>query len=260
MRSTFRLTAFLAIPLIPASADTITILSASNVAGANAALNTWLTNNFVPGSTTDTLTTFENDADGHYSSLSTGIGTFSTLPGGLGSTGTGTGKNQFSVLDSADTTFNGRYNTTPGGKNWLDSNDITKLQLTTTYDSIYFFITDVNDCGGNLSIQTADGSSASFSKGNANGNIFFVGITGPDAIGYVQWLESNRSDGYGLDDFGIVNLPFNPPQTVPEPATWIVAACALLIVAAAVQVRERQATRPVEPNSRERREARRPGR
>ena len=244
---------FLTISLIPASADSITILSASNTAGANADLNTWLTNDFVHGSTADTITTFENDADGHYTSLSTGIGTFSAMPGGLGSTGAGTGKNQFSVLDSADSPFNGRYNTTPGGKNWLDSNDITQLQLTTTYDSIYFFITDVNDCGGDLSIQTADGSSASFSKNNANGNIFFVGITGPDAIGYVRWLESDRSDGYGLDDFGIVNIPLDPPldppQTVPEPASWIVAACALLIVAAAVQIRERQAARPAESSS-----------
>lgn len=116
MRSIFLLTVFLTISLIPASADSITILSASNTAGANADLNTWLTNDFVHGSTADTITTFENDADGHYTSLSTGIGTFSAMPGGLGSTGAGTGKNQFSVLDSADSPFNGRYNTTPGGK------------------------------------------------------------------------------------------------------------------------------------------------
>lgn len=239
MKLTIQLAALLALALIPASADTITIIQASSVANAIADRNTWLTENFGAAAAPDALTGFENDATGSYTSLATAAGTFSVVPGSLASTGSGTHKNDFNVLDSSDSPFQGRYNTTPGGKNWLDSNDITKLQLTTTYDTIYFFMTDVDDCGGKLTIQTEDGSTSSNFTNPANGDLYFVAITGPDAIGYIRWLNTSQADGYGLDDFGTVNCP----APVPEPATWILAGVALFLVLVVVQRRDRKERR-----------------
>lgn len=116
MKLTFHLAALLAIILTPASADTITIIQATSVANATADRNTWLQETFGAGATANSLTGFENDATGNDTSLATAAGTFSVVPGSLASTGSGTHTDVFSVLDSSDTPFQGRYNTTSGGK------------------------------------------------------------------------------------------------------------------------------------------------
>jgi len=241
MKLTIQLAALLATVILPAGADIITIIPASSVANGIADRNTWLAANF-SGATAQTLTSFEDDTKGPWTSLSTAVGSFSAVTGGQGSTGSGTGKNEFTVLNSSDTPFQGRYNTTPGGNNWLDSNDITKLQLTTSLDTVYFFISDADDTGGSLTIQTADGSSATFASNTGNGSLFFVAITSADPIGYIRWLDSSRADGYGLDDFGTVTYPPPTPHlsAVPEPASWVIAAVGLFLVSVIVQRRERK--------------------
>jgi hypothetical protein len=240
MKFTIQLAALLAVTLTSASADTMTIIQASSVANATADRNTWLTENFGTGAMPQALTGFENDSTGTYTSLSTAAGTFSVAPGSLVSAGSGTRTDVFSVLNKSDTPFQGRYNTTPGGNNWLDSNDITKLQLTTSLDTVYFFMTDVDDTGGKLTIQTADGSTSSNFTNPANGDLYFVAITGPDAIGYIRWLNSSQADGYGLDDFGTVKFPTAANLApVPEPASWIIALIGLFLVSVVAQRRER---------------------
>jgi hypothetical protein len=243
MKLTIQLAALLATVILPAGADIITIIPASSVATGITDRNTWLAANFSSGATAQTLTSFEDDTKGPWTSLSTTVGTFSVIAGGQGSTGGGTGKNEFTVLNSSNTPFQGRYNTTPGGKNWLDSNDITKLQLTTSFDTIYFFISDADDTGGTLTLQTADGSTATFPTNTGNGSLFFVGITSTDPIGYIRWLDSSRADGYGLDDFGTVTYPPPTPHlsAVPEPASWVISGVALFLVLVIVQRRERKA-------------------
>lgn len=228
---------------IPLSADIITVLSATSIANATSERNAWITGTFGPEATADVTTTFEADKTGRYTSLTTDIGTFSILPNGKSSTGAGTHRNEFTVLNNSTTPFSGRYDTTPSGSNWLDSNDITALQLTTTSESLYFFITDVDDNNGQLKIQTADGTTVLLPRGNKNGSIFFVGIQSSDAIGYVQWLESNQSDGFGLDDFGTAK--YNE-ATVPEPGSLPAALVALLILAAAVRLRAKSAMPPTQ--------------
>jgi hypothetical protein len=240
MKLTIQLAALLAIILTPAGADTITIIQASSIANATADRNTWLAANFGSGATAQALTGFENNTYGPWASLATAAGTFSVVPGSKPATGAGTHTDDFTILNNSDTPFEGRYNTTPGGNNWLDSNGITELQLSTSLDTVYFFITDVDDTGGKLTIQTEDGSTSSNFANPANGDLYFVAITGPDAIGYIRWLNTSQSDGYGLDDFGTVKLPSPSPAAVPEPASWIVSAVALLIISAAVQRREKK--------------------
>jgi hypothetical protein len=240
MKLTIQLAALLAIVILPAGADIITIIPASSVANGDADRNAWLAANFSSGATAQTLTSFEDDTKGPWTSLSTTVGTFSVVAGSQSSTGSGTHKNEFTVLNSSDTPFQGRYNTTPGGKNWLDSNDITKLQLTTSLDTVYFFISDADDTGGTLTLQTADGTSATFPTNTGNGSLFFVAITSIDPIGYIRWLDSSRADGYGLDDFGTVTYPRPSPSPVPEPASWVIAGVALFLVSVIVQRRQRK--------------------
>lgn len=258
MKHTILLAALLATQ-IHARADIITILSATSIANATSERNAWITGNFGPEATADVTTTFEDDKLGRYTSLSTAVGTFSILPTGKSSTGVGTHHNEFTILNNSTSPFSGRYDTTPGGANWLDSNDITALQLTTTSDSLYFFMTDVDDNNGQLKIQTADGTSVLLPRGNKNGSIFFVGIQSSDPIGYVQWLESNQADGFGLDDFGTAK--YNE-AAVPEPGSLPGALAALLIVALAVRLRARSVQPSQSPTTlrelRRRRQSREP--
>ena len=223
-----------------AGATTITILPASSVVNADAEENAWILSNFGSNFNADILETFEgftaSDQTG-YSSLSTGVGTFSVTPGsqpGSPTQSNGTKKDQFTILDSADTPFSGRYNTTPGGNNWLDSNDITGIQLSTSLDTLVFMITDVNDCGGTLTIKTADGTTSSaFAPYPTakDGNLYFVAITSSSPIGSVKFLNNSTNDGFGLDDFGTVVDPPPPPAPTPEPGTLSIAAIGLISIA-----------------------------
>lgn len=69
-----------------------------------------------------------------------------------------------------------------------------------------------------------------------------MAITGPDAIGYIRWLNTSQADGYGLDDFGTVKFPSPLPLAapVPEPASWIMLGVAMFLLWAAVGRRERK--------------------
>jgi hypothetical protein len=200
----------------PASSTTITVMPATGIADAVLARSNWLAANFDPEYALNVTVTFENYLYGPYNSLNTGIGTFSVLPGSLPgdpSQSNGTKTNQFTILNSSNTPFFGRYNTTPGGNNWLDSNDITQLQLATSLSNTYFFMTDVDDVDGLLQLRTADGTTASFPTGLPDGNIYFVGITSSAPLGTLQWLNSSRNDGFGVDDFGEIR----EWNQVPEP-------------------------------------------
>ena len=231
---------------VSAGATTITIESATSVTNAYAEENAWILANFGTNFDANILANFENftpSASTGYASLSTGIGTFSVMPGsqaGSSVWSTGTKKDQFTILDSADSPFNGRYNTTTGGSNWLDSNDITQLQLATSFNTVFFMINDVNDVGGTLTIKTADGTqSSTFASHGPNGNLYFVVINSSGPIGDIYFLNSSNFDGYGLDDFGTpVDPP--PPTPTPEPGTLSVAG---LGIAAIALVRKYKASR-----------------
>ncbi len=204
-----------------ASATTITVMSETNAGNAVADRNAWILNTFGLNWNPDMLENFDSLGYGPYNSLSTGVGTFSVMPGsqaGDSSVSASTLTNQFTILNGSDSPFKGRYDTTSGGGNWLDSNDITQIQLTTDLSTLFFFITDVGDCGGYLQIQTADGTTYNFPASNytSDGNLFFVGITSNSALGSVKWLNNSRGDGWGVDDFGTI---VDPPLPTPEPAS-----------------------------------------
>ncbi len=226
-----------------ASATTITVQAESSIANLVAARNAWILSTFGVNWDPQQLENFESFGYGPYNSLATGAGTFSVMAGSQAGDpvqSNGTKTDQFTILNASDTPFSGRFNTTAGGQNWLDSNDITQIQLTTSLSNLYFFITDVGDCGGVLQIQTGDGTTYSFPALNytSDGNMFFVAINSASSIGSVKWLNNSSNDGWGVDDFGTA---VDPPPAVPEPASWPIAAAGLLAIPLIKKYRSRSA-------------------
>lgn len=227
-----------------AGATTITILPATSVANAYSEENAWILSTFGTNFDADILANFENFTASNttgYNSLSTGAGTFSVMAGSQAGDpvqSNGTKKDQFTILNAGDTPFSGRYDTTPGGHNWLDTNDITEIQLATSLNTLIFMITDVNDCGGTLTIKTADGTqSSAFASYPAakDGNLYFVAINSSKPLGDVWFLNNSNNDGFGLDDVGTVVDPPPPPKytPTPEPGTLSLAGIGLAAIAVA---------------------------
>jgi len=178
-----------------------------------------------------------------YTSLNTGAGTFSRAPGFQSGTGGACIKDagvcdEFHVLNAATTPFSGRYNTTPGlvarQGNWLDSNDINgiRLDLAPSRTNLFFFLTDVSDQGGTLTVTGHDGSSMSqaITPMQTNGALFFVRLASPSGLSAIEFRNSHRGDGWGIDDIGT--------QSVPEPTSLMLLGAALL--GASARLRRRQ--------------------
>lgn len=172
------------------------------------------------------LETFESYAAGtHYSALNTAVGEFTA--GGQGSTGSGTGSVQVSVLSNPNV-FSGRFNYTTGGAKWLDSNDITLVTLNFAnvlfpVNYLSFFMTDVNDVNGSLKLKLMDGTTTEVpimpgSGANASGASYLFTYSG-DALTSIQWVNNSRNDGFGIDDVYIASRE-SSVDTVPEPGTW----------------------------------------
>ncbi len=195
---------------------------AGKIANSEGVRDTWISTNFGGGSTAVILEDFESYTPAvHFNAAhATGAGTFT--PGGLGSDGGGTGNVEFSILDAGTTPFSGRFNTTPSGANWLDSNDITELTLVpdNSITSLFFFVSDANDVGGALRLEVTTGGGTTtfnFATGQGSGSLYFVGISDFTAgeITSIKLVQTNTHDGYGLDDFGTVST-----APVPEPGTF----------------------------------------
>ena len=213
-----------------------------NTAGLEAARTAWLGGN--PYSIIEDFESFQwNQTTGAgYTTLSTAaLGTFEVAQGALGSTALfpnvpplgGTGLPELLILTNAQTRFGGRFNTTPGGANWLDTNDITDFSLTLDYitNTLFFNVTDVEDVG------PADLMRIGVQAGNdyyevglsnillSNGASFFVGIRADNPITSVRWFTTETDDGFGIDDFGVM---MDRPDVIPEPSTYVLLGSALL--------------------------------
>jgi hypothetical protein len=192
---------------------------ATKTANSTTVLNNWISANF-SGSTAVSLETFDSVSLGVGTNLSTPAGDF-TAGGLAGDTATSTGNVEFWILNSSTSPFSGRFDITSGGSGrWLDSNDITEITFVPdgSLTSLYFFISDANDVGGQLELQitTTGGplTPISIDPNQPNGSLYFVGIRnfGAGEITEIKLVQSNQHDGYGLDRFGTVG-------PVPEPGT-----------------------------------------
>ncbi|MFN3323239.1 MAG: PEP-CTERM sorting domain-containing protein [Bryobacteraceae bacterium] len=169
-------------------------------------------------------------------SIATGVGTFTA--GGLSGQGSclpSVPCTDLYILDAATTPFSGRYNTTAGGSKWLDSNDVTFItlnleapNLNSRLNNLFFFITDVEDQGGQLTVTANDGQSVIAHFGGSgdnaklvNGSLFFVNINSAAGLSSITFSNTSRKDGFGVDDFGTV---------VPEPGSIALLGAGLVAV------------------------------
>lgn len=117
----------------------------------------------------------------------------------------------------------GRQNLDTGGKNWLDSNDLTQMVWKVgeigKFDRLSFFLTDVGDIAGtDFTVQVAgDGIAKSIAHiaPQENGSINLVRIL---LGGFVEsatvTLTSNHNDGFGIDDLTVAQVA---PIPLPLP-------------------------------------------
>ncbi|WP_424985914.1 PEP-CTERM sorting domain-containing protein [Microbulbifer sp. S227A] len=156
---------------------------------------------------------------------STSVGDFTTTPGGRCGNSCDTPDDQ-SLIRS--TSSYGRYNTTLGGSNWLDSNDNSAINLAAAggsmFDSISFFLTDVDDVGRvAFEIEVAGemfdvAEDILNSNRQGDGDLFLVSI-GLDSlvnsVGISLFIESG--DGFGIDDvrLGSSMSPVPVPASLP---------------------------------------------
>ena len=202
-----------------------TTISVFNNDTQTAEINAWIA---AQGGQVTVLEDFEGVQSGLYNSLTTSLGTFSAP-----------GNNQFDVRDQPNTWS--RTNYTPGGSNFLDSNDLQNITLTMNSSqplyNMFFYIQDPADGwpfnSGSTASETTimpfdtnglpatpykfQGSLDQHGNTAYDGQRWFVGITTTNApILEIDFMVNNPWDGYGLDDFSTVTS-----APVPEPATML---------------------------------------
>ncbi|MEM9343999.1 MAG: VPLPA-CTERM sorting domain-containing protein [Pseudomonadota bacterium] len=160
--------------------------------------------------------TFESLATGEVGPLlGTGVGTFLSL-GGTGSGGTVVGSGtELAIKNEGDGNLGGRFNTTLGGEQFLDSNDAFGVGIAfdlggSLFDTIAFSLTDATDQGATLTIEATDGTAMSTSlSGLGNGNLQLVTIKFDTLVSFaIVTLEDDiLNDGFGIDDVYVGTVP-----------------------------------------------------
>lgn len=165
-----------------------------------------------------------NPGPGSFTPLTTGVGLFTTTAGP--NCGGSCSAPQDQSLVRATSGF-GRYNTTDSGANWLDSNDNAAINLAASgpgsFDSISFFLTDIDDVGAITFNIDVDGENFDVAqdifggKRQGNGGLFYVRIDfdGPVASSMMS-LNIDDGDGFGLDDVRLGSVtPVPVPASLP---------------------------------------------
>lgn len=120
--------------------------------------------------------------------------------------------------------------------NWLDSNDADIVSWDISgvgfFDSLGFYLSDVNDQGASLKLVFNDGTehTTQLNSSLSNGNLMYVSLMADVAISSATLLfdnGTNENDGWGIDTITVGSLP------IPEPATLALLSLGLIGVGAA---------------------------
>ena len=111
----------------------------------------------------------------------------------------------------------GRYNTTPGGATWLDSNDREGIDWTfvapdgVTFQRLAFFLIDLDDVGDSLfsiSVNGAQGVPRPGSESVANGQLHLITLLFDRPVNLFKIrLTNGTADGFGLDGARLAAVP-----------------------------------------------------
>lgn len=167
----------------------------------------------------------KNGGAGTWTPLTTSVGTFTTLGGATCGGSCDTPEDE--SLIRATSSY-GRYNTTLGGSKWLDSNDNSGIVLSTAgiglFDTISFFLTDIDDVGRNTFKIFANGTlfdiAADLFGGNrqSNGDLFLVQLKYDAPLSSSDLrLTIDSGDGFGIDDVRIGRSINSEPEPSPVP-------------------------------------------
>jgi hypothetical protein len=125
-------------------------------------------------------------------------------------------KNQI-VVKSGTKNVYGRYNVTPGGANWLDSNDREGIRWTfasaagETFGKLAFLLTDLDDVGEivfNISVNGGAPVFRPMTEAGGNGRIHLVTLAFSKPVSSFDILMVNGTgDGFGFDGARLATVP-----------------------------------------------------
>ncbi len=121
------------------------------------------------------------------------------------------------VVRTGDDGVFGRYNVSPGGANWLDSNDREGIDWSfaapgsVTFRKLAFFLTDLDDVGNilfNISVNGAQALALPGSAPGGNGQLHLITLLFDRPVStFDVRLINGTGDGFGLDGARLAAVP-----------------------------------------------------